>query len=386
MTDPLGQSQVLSYMEKLAAVYDVSIISCEKRNRYAQLSNEIQERCSRAGITWHPLFFTKKPPVVSTAYDVRKMLRKADSLFKKSHYTVVHCRSYLASLVGLSMKRKYGARFIFDMRGFWIDEKIEGGYWKKDNWLFKPVIKYLRAKEKAFYQEADVVVSLTNAAKDVIVTNGWAVAEKIHVIPTCVNLEVFKPFRDPVRKKVREELGIPADAFVLLYSGGYGANYDIDFLKIIFKEIHAIYPICCILVLSKDGVTGLENDPVSKHVYSISLPYSKVSEYLMAGDLGVINYVHRFSVAGRSPTKLGEYWASGLPAVSPQGIGDVDYLFSVYKYAGILYSRADFSQRLQEVLKTDKALLREYADEYFGLDNGVKKYDNIYKLLSGTNG
>jgi glycosyltransferase involved in cell wall biosynthesis len=383
MTDALGQSQVLAYMEKLSAYYDISIISCEKKDRYQTFGREIEEKCERAGITWHPLFYTKSPPILSTVYDVWKMMRKAKSLFREKPFDIVHCRSYITSLVGIKLKEQFGAKYIFDMRGFWIDEKVEAGYWDTRKWLYRVVVKYLRKKETLFFNQADIIVSLTQAGKNAIVAARPACENKIYIVPTCVNLEVFKPYQVSTRERIRKELGIPADSFVLLYSGGYGANYDIDFLKTVFKKIKEHKPGARILILSKDGVTGLENDPIRADAVAVTLPYSKVGEYLMAGNIGVINYTNHFSVAGRSPTKLGEYWASGLPAVAPKGIGDVDYLFSHYKNSGSLYDEADFTNKLDEIVTTDKEVLRSYAEDYFSLDNGVKKYNTIYRILLG---
>lgn len=380
MTDALGQSQVLSYMEKLAAEFEVAIISFEKKDRFLTLGKEIEEKCKRAGIAWYPLSYTKTPPVVSTVYDVWKMRRKANSLYKQKKFDIVHCRSYITSLVGLELKKKFGVKFIFDMRGFWIDEKIEAGYWKKGSPVYASVINYLRKKESLFYTHADVIVSLTKAAKDVILSMRPDCAGKVFVIPTCVNLQVFGPFNAAARQEVRAEMNIPADAFVLLYSGGYGANYNIGFLKEVFAEIKKEWPESYILVLSKDGITGLENDEIKKDVRAISLPYSKVGRYLMAGDLGVINYTHHFSVSARSPTKLAEYWACGLPAVAPPGIGDVDYLFTHYKKGGILYGQ-DFIARLKEIVQSDKTTLRSYAEDYFSLESGVAKYRGLYHFI-----
>ncbi len=381
MTDPLGQSQVLAYMEKLATTYQVLIISCEKKDRFAVTGEEIDARCKSVGIISHPVFYTKSPPVASTMYDVWKIMSKAKKLYRQYKYDIVHCRSYMSSLIGLKLKREKGVRFIFDMRGFWIDEKIEAGSWNNTNPVYRSVIKYLRRKEEQFYESADIVVTLTEAAKQVIIKTKPHLEKKIRVIPTCVNLDVFKPFQPSLRSIARQKLSIPDNAFVLLYSGGYGANYNIGFLLEIYRKIKESTPNLCLLILSKDGVTGLESKTDISNVFSISLPYSQVGNYLMAGDLGVINYTNHFSVAGRSPTKLGEYWACGLPAVAPAGVGDVDYLFSFYKNSGISYNEAAFNDRLKEVLSTSKEMLRNYATDYFSLDKGVKLYSDIYTSL-----
>lgn len=382
MTDPLGQSQVLSYMQKLSNKYEVSIISSEKKDRYKNFGKEIRDVCAKSGINWHPLLYTKSPPVLSTLYDVWNLMRKSKRLNRKEKFDIVHCRSYISSIIGLQFKKKYGTAFIFDMRGFWVDERIEGGGWNQNSFLYKLVIKYFRRKEQQFYEHSDVIVTLTQASKRAIELIQPDIKLKIRVIPTCVNLDVFKSFDPSLRNKIRDKMGIPKDAFVLLYSGGFGANYNISFLLQVYNKIKQDKPGACILILSKDGVTGLEQEKNAGKIFSISLPYSQVGEYLMAGDIGVINYNNHFSVAGRSPTKLGEYWACGLPAIAPKGVGDVDYLFTHYDKSGVLYDEATFCHELNDTLKVKRDTLRSYAEEYFGLDNGVKMYDTIYENLT----
>ena len=233
-------------------------------------------------------------------------------------------------------------------------------------------------KEIEFYKSADAIVTLTEASKQVIVKDKPELQEKIKVIPTCVNLDIFKPFDKTVRDTSRKKLNIPADAFVLLYSGGYGPNYDIDFLIKIYQKLDGHVSNLCLLILSKDGVTGLESKSNGLNIVSVSLPYTEVSSFLMAGDLGVINYTNHFSVAGRSPTKLGEYWASGLPAIAPKGIGDIDFLFSAYKNSGIIYDDENVYKYLSNVLTTSKNNLRAFANDYFSLEKGVRLYNDIY--------
>jgi glycosyltransferase involved in cell wall biosynthesis len=382
MTDPLGQGQVLSYLECLSKEgFSISLISFEKAGRFEEGKKNIYTICGQAGIHWHPLIYTKRPPVISTLYDVYRMWKAAKKIHSKKKFLIVHCRSYISALVGLRMKKKFATAFIFDMRGFWIDEKIEAGDWNIAKPVYRKVINYFRKKENEFYHSSDIIVTLTKAAKNAIIKSKPELADKISIIPTCVNLDVFKPFQANIRKAIRKKLGIPENAFVLLYSGGYGPNYNIHFLLQVFSKLKETNPETCLLVLSKDGVTGLETKNNMKNIFSATLPYTLVSDYLMAGDLGVINYADRFSVAGRSPTKLGEYWASGLPAVAPKGIGDVDQLFAIYKNGGIIYSDEDFNGRLKDVIDTDKNVLRSYAEDYFSLKKGIQLYKNVYTKL-----
>ena len=54
----------------------------------------------------------------------------------KYNLNIIHARSYVPSLMALAIKRLTGAAFLFDMRGFWADEKLESG-WTRDSSFYK---------------------------------------------------------------------------------------------------------------------------------------------------------------------------------------------------------------------------------------------------------
>lgn len=383
MTDPLGQGQVLNYLRRLAQKgFQISLVSFEKPDRFADGAAEIRAICEQAGIDWQPLSYTKKPPVISTLYDIFRMWKKVRKIHRLRPCALVHCRGYISALVGLRAKRRLGMKFIFDMRGFWIDEKIESGEWDPARLPYSIVVRYLRKKEKKFYAQSDAIVTLTHAARQYLLVKESVPEQKVTVIPTCVDLTQFPPYQPAVRDAVRADLGIPANAFVLLYSGGVGGNYDTAFLMDIFRKIRNARPQAHLLILTKDGRSLLVHDELNSFIHVRSLPFKEVAGHLYAGDLGVINYRNEFSVAGRSPTKLGEYWATGLPAIAPQGIGDLPALFAKYAGAGIEYHTGTWEKDLDQLMaQRDTHQLRNYSEDYFSLDMGVERYHTLYKQL-----
>ena len=84
MTDPLGQSQVLPYIIGLTKQgYRFTLLSCEKEERYKLNKATIEKICIANNIDWQPIFYTKKPPVLSTVWDIYKLNKKAKQLHKK---------------------------------------------------------------------------------------------------------------------------------------------------------------------------------------------------------------------------------------------------------------------------------------------------------------
>ena len=191
MTDPLGQSQVIPYLIGLTkSGYSFTLLSCEKEENFQQHQQKIQQILSENNIHWQPISYTKKPPVFSTIYDVFRIIKHAKKLHREKQFSIVHCRSYIAALVGMKMKKQLGVKFIFDMRGLWADERVDGKLWNLKNPLFLLVYNYFKKKEKAFLEHADYTISLTQNAKDEL--HSWKHIQhqpiKIEVIPCCVDL------------------------------------------------------------------------------------------------------------------------------------------------------------------------------------------------------
>ena len=102
MTDPLGQSQVIPYLQGLSKHgYCIYLLSCEKKEVFHQKKSDIQKILSNAGINWTALYYTKKPPVISTMIDIVKLQRAAKKIHLAHHIDMVHTRPGIPSLVGM---------------------------------------------------------------------------------------------------------------------------------------------------------------------------------------------------------------------------------------------------------------------------------------------
>jgi glycosyltransferase involved in cell wall biosynthesis len=99
-----------------------------------------------------------------------------------------------------------------------------------------------------------------------------------------------------------------------------------------------------------------------------------------------------FSKLSSSPTKIGEYLASGLPIVTNRGIGDVDELI-LRKRVGVLVDSFDgraYRKALEESLswlgngKDLRGHCQQVANEEFSLDLiGRRRYRQVYDRVAG---
>lgn len=391
MTDPLGQSQVLAYL-KILSQYEFSfhILSFEKKDRFGRYKSFVEEFIKDHDIQWHPLPYTNTPPVISTVNNIRKGKRKIKELASSHNFEIVHCRGYIPSVMGEWLKKRTGAKFIFDMRGWWPDEKKEAGDWNSP--LFTPIYNYFKKREKRFFRYSDLSISLTHIGKEYITKYKLKSEDKVSVIPTCVNFEIFPPFDPAIRKTMREELKIPAGIEVMVYSGSLGGNYKTDVVLRFFKYMLEGKPDAMFLFISHSSAelvneeirkSGIDRDKF-RYVYA---SYADVHRYLMAGDIGVVMYGIGFSVIGRSPTKLGEYWACGLKFLSVKGIGDLEYLMKRYAGGGSLVSNIededDMRRAVKEVMEMEvsRDALRNFSIDYFDLGKGSLQYLESYRKL-----
>jgi glycosyltransferase involved in cell wall biosynthesis len=390
MTDPLGQSQVLSYLRLLSLQgFSFDIISFEKPGVYAAKKSLLEESIKGYDIRWHPLPYTKSPPVLSTLKDLWMGWKKVKQLAQDRQIDIVHSRGYIIGNIARATKRVYGAKLIFDMRGWWADEKLESGLWASP--LYRPVYKYFKKLEKQLFEESDYSISLTHVGSDEIERLALKQKHQVGIIPTCVDFEIFRPFDAGIRSEVRRELNIPESSKVLLYSGSLGGNYGTDMLLDLFKAFKAAYPDFYLLVLSKTDKGYIDNE-VRKHkvdaasVRIVDADFKHVHRYLMAGDYGVVNYNRTYSTIGRSPTKLGEYWACGLPVIAQSNVGDMDYLLQRYPEGGLLLNElkeAEYTALVHTALNLtlDRDKLREYSLDYYDLNKGADTYAKIYNAV-----
>lgn len=106
LTDSLGQSQIIPYLKELSKLNNkITIISAEKNEAFLRKREEIQSYLEQNNITWIPIKYTKKPPVLSTINDIYKFAKELKKIYINEGFDIVHCRSYITSIVGLKFKK-----------------------------------------------------------------------------------------------------------------------------------------------------------------------------------------------------------------------------------------------------------------------------------------
>ena len=391
MTDPLGQSQVLPYLSELSKKgYVFHLISFEKEEKFSKFSSTIQKICDASNIIWHPLTYTKKPPLLATIYDVWRMNKLAKKIVVESNIVLVHCRSYISALVGMQLKASMNIKFVFDMRGFWADERVEGNIWNLSNPIFKIVYHFFKKKELAYFSNADHTISLTYCGKNEI--HSWKKIENspipIQVIPCCVDIEKFthpKGIADTqIFQKLKKE-----GVFILGYIGSIGTWYMLDemldfFIEFKKKKSNAIF---LFITQEQDLVKQkcIEKGIPLNNIYLSSCLHAEVPDYIDVFDASVFFIKPSFSKKASSPTKQGEIMALGKPIFCNAGVGDTDMVIEKYKAGEIIYNFdvKDYEKAINKFLETNynSETIVQGAKEFYSLTEGANRYEAVYKEL-----
>ncbi len=162
---------------------------------------------------------------------------------------------------------------------------------------------------------ADVVIVVSQSLADYALENG-ARSSSIHVMPNGFSAGRFRV--NDTRESLRRRWRLPADAFVVVFAGGFRPWHGIETLLAAFERLQKELPKTW-LVLAGEGpsrsslqwrIGGLQNVLDPGHVPADDLPF-----LLAACDVGVSS---TDPTAGDyfCPLKILEYQASGLAVVS----------------------------------------------------------------------
>jgi glycosyltransferase involved in cell wall biosynthesis len=398
MTDPLGQSQVLPYLAGLSdRGYKITLLSCEKEENFASRKKKIREITRLHKINWVPVPYTKKPPVLSTLWDIRKLRKKAFALHRQQPFAIVHCRSYISALVGLKMKERFGCKFIFDMRGFWADERVDGNLWRLDNPLYKTIYTYFKGKEREFLEEADYTISLTENAKGEI--HSWPQVRNnpvnIEVIPCCVDTGLFsRAGLDSAQlESLRKSLGLTGEEYVLSYLGAIGTWYMLEEMLDFYRRLLLKIPGAKFLFITAEDPAVIFEKAAAKGITGECLlvrraERAEVPLYIALSDCAIFFIKPAYSKKASSPTKQGELMSMGLPVICNAGVGDTDRVVERYNSGMLIHEFDDVHydeavQQVAQLASLQPGDIRKGALDFYSLEEGIRRYAGVYAKVMG---
>jgi glycosyltransferase involved in cell wall biosynthesis len=326
-------------------------------------------------------------------------------------FDLIHCRSYLTALVALKLKREQGTPFLFDMRGFYADERVDGKIWNLSNPVYKVIYDYFKVKERDFLDHANAIVSLTHEGKREI--ENWylvkelygggefmynydraqKVQEKTRVIPCACDTGHFDFRRITDNKKMwlQAVYGIDPSLEYLGYVGSLGTWYLADEMLDLYNVLLQRNPTLRFLILSHDELEPLRNRASAlgipqSYIVHVAAERKDVPSLMSLMSASVFFILPAYSKKASSPTKQGELMAMGVPVICNDGVGDSAAIVNRYQSGWVLSECKEeeyqkVADNWESIVSLDKAASRKGAEDYFSLEKGVEAYHVIYESI-----
>lgn len=401
MLDPLGQSQVIPYLRELSDAEGVefTLLSFERAAAFepegVRRCEELRKTLAAHRIDWHRLRYHQRPSLPATAYDVLAGTRYAKGLVRAKRIEMVHARSHVPATIALALKRRFGVKMIFDVRGLMAEEYADAGHWRAGSFKYR----LTKRMERRAFEASDGLVTLTEAIWQIIKDwEGLGGRDNLahEVVPCCADLERFR-FDEAARRARRAELDF-RDSFVLIYSGSIGGWYLTEEMADFFAEVARTRSDARFIWLTPSGHERVEalmrERGVGRERFAVRAAESReVASYLSASDAGVAFIKPCFSKLASSPTKTAEYLACGLPVVLNAGVGDSDALVTREEVGALVreftpddYRRAaSVVAQMLDRREATRQHTRAVSERLFDVHNiGLERYARIYeKVLEG---
>ncbi|MDB9817221.1 glycosyltransferase [Amylibacter sp.] len=386
LLEPLGQSQVFAYLRGLSRDYNITLITYEKDEDWADKARLQKARtdCKDLGIWWLPQHFRQRPKIVAPAFSIIRMVWLVRREVRRRGIRLIHARSNIPAATALAVSWMTGVPFLFDLRSLFPEELITARRMRRASFLHRAIIW----AERVCLAKSAAVISQTHAAVNHL-KSVYPIElkdQRLVMIPTCADLDRFTPPLDrPSGPTVHGCIGT-------ILSGWFRTDWLAAWLSAVAQDdTNARFEI-----VTRDDADRVRVtlDPMNKFGDRLTIgprPSEEMPAAVRGHDLTVMFYAGgEVSELGRSPTRMAEVLGCGLPVVANEGVGDVADIIRRYNVGVVVKdgSQAAMIAALYELkaLRSDLDLpsrCRKAAEEVFSLQAGTEAYRKLYAKILG---
>ena len=316
LLDPLGQSQIVPYVSAISdAGYSLTIVSYEKVERTKEQIKFMEIKLQKIGVNWVRLEFKSGKlwaikRLISGTLLVRKLCRDLQPDF-------VHLRGFVPAVIFQLCRTR--VPFLYDFRGFALGEWVDSGKITQSSLLYR----VLNQLDRKAVNSASGFVVLEESAKRLL--------KETYDVPN-VPLKVIRTCTDTKRYKKRENIKNNENSTLrFAFLGGVRFPYRPDLALMLIEKLIEHGFDCNIDFINESDHGIIEKahnlSNISKEkVRILGCEHSEIPDILATYDCGIVMVEPSHWRRVCSPTKMGEYLASGLPVISLEGIDAVDEL------------------------------------------------------------
>lgn len=379
---PLGFGQVARPVLGLAArgwSYDLVTLEPE---RPADRVEALSRRLADAGVHWTPLPYRTGGSPIGAAKNLAHPSGVVAKMCLERGVSLVHARSYQAAGIARAVKAVTRTPYLFDTRGFWIDERREQGRWFADDRVYRTA----KRVERALYRSAGGAVSLTQLGADDIASGSFGPwnGRPVAAIPTCVDHDEFTMACRAERRSAF------ADKLVVAWVGSINNWYHIDEGLELFRRVRRRRDDAHLLWLTGQRdvarerlrAAGIDDATV------VTAAHDEMPTWMGSIDWGLLLLVETYAKRASMPTKLAEFLASGVRPIHHGCNAEVgDWVKKTG--SGLSLDRLDSdaldaaAAKIAEVGRSEAGLVeaRQRSAKHFSLAAGVDRYETLLEEM-----
>jgi hypothetical protein len=388
--EPLGRSQVIGYLTGLANQgFSYTLLSLERDRDLANqdLLAETEDLLAGHGIKWIRLPY-RQGGAKLVFENIRIMTREALNLIRARPVGLIHARAHVTAAIACYLRFRSRTPYLFDARGYWIDEKAAEGAWFTSSTSYK-IAKLI---ERCMFRHASGIVTLTRLMADDVRSGTLHHDDRIPiaVIPTCTDFAKFR--RDPALTLPIPEANKArlAGKLVIGMMGAINASYYSKEALHLFRLLRGLREDAHLLWVTRqsDVARILTRDAHISDcdVTIVESTHQDMPMWLNRMDWGFLLLQETLAKRGSVPTKLAEMLAC---EVRPIHYGCNSEIAAIVRDAGSGISLHDLSKDCLERSARHIAFFpsesetlafgRRYSETLFSLESGVRKYEALIR-------
>ncbi|MBI4497575.1 MAG: glycosyltransferase family 4 protein [Chloroflexi bacterium] len=249
-------------------------------------------------------------------YDVLLSARAAE-VAARIRPDLIHAHLHEGALIGWPISRALRVPLVFDFQGSLTSEMVDHNFLRRTSRLYTP----LRRLETVINRMADVVITSSRNAADVLVGEFGYPASRVFTIPDSVDADLFRPRAEFLTEEAvaaeRAALGIPPGRTVVVYLGLLAAYQGTPHLLQAAQRLVAKGLPVHFLIMGYPGEEAYRDLARQMGLdgyvtFTGRVPYERAPTLLAVGDVAVSPKISETEGNG----KLLNYMAAGLPTVT----------------------------------------------------------------------
>jgi len=365
----------------------ITLITFEKPTDLARVSEikRVSANLTRHEVRWVPLRYHKRPKWPAKALDVLRGIAVGIVEAARRRPHIVHARTLMGGVIGAILAPLVGGRLVYHAEGFYPDEQVDSGVWAQGSFQHRLTMLV----ERFLFSHAHGIIVLSERGRSDVERRQLVegCVTPVIVVPSSVDLALFPKFdRLPWQ---------PESLLCLVYAGSIGGRYRLERVAEFAATAHRRLGRVSLRVLTpapqERALDILRASGLPREAWSLdSVAHEKVPGELSRQNAGLHFLTAGIGQHAGSPTKVGEYWASGLPVVITRGVGDTEEIIRRERVGVIVpeFSREAYDHALSELLTLLKdpylaSRCRAAAEKHYGLELACERLQAMYLSLVG---